>query len=359
MIKKYEVDKLIRYLANESTFEERKEVELWLEQNDSNKKHFEEIRSIWDTRTENIIWDSESAWMELLNKVSVSSDEKVEYTELIYKQPSFTETMHEVLTGFISRKHFIRYASVFIVLIISYLFINYLNLFQGFSSNKITWNEKVTISGQKEIVTLADNSKVTLNSGSRLRYPERFTDSNRDVYLEGEAYFEVAHDSENNFIVHTGSISTSVLGTKFNISAFSDDKKITVSLFEGKIQITDQEYNDYSKSRNIVLSPHQQWSYNLNTKNSEITKFDNDKVIGWKDNKLVFENESLKLVFKKLSRAYGVKFTCSNKSILSQKITTKFENQSIWLVAEVIKKTTGLEYNMKKRNNNIKELFFF
>jgi ferric-dicitrate binding protein FerR (iron transport regulator) len=183
-----------------------------------------------------------------------------------------------------------------------------------------------------------------------LRYPDSFSGNSRDIYLTGEAYFEVTHNDKQKFNVHSAGYSTTVLGTKFNVSAFPDEENITISLLEGKVKISPDHNKGIEAQKNIFLSTNQQWVYNQNNKQSEINSFNHEKAIGWKDNIMTFENVPLEKVFTKLERAYGVKFQLDGNS-KNQNITTKFNGDSIWLVAEVIKRTTGLQCRSITKNN--------
>lgn len=221
----------------------------------------------------------------------------------------------------------------------------------------IAWNEKATKMGEKFIVTFIDGTSITLNADSKLKYPIRFGEERREVYLEGEAYFEVAHDSTKRFIVHSGEIATSVLGTKFNISAFQNEKDITVSLLEGSVQVSANDLNP--NKGDIILSPAQQLVYDKDKETSKVRTFDEQTTAGWKDNVLVFDNEPLEKVLIKLQRTFGVQFELTDKSYNSKKIKGNFKNASFWTITEVIKKATGLQYKTIKENNELKKIVFY
>lgn len=221
----------------------------------------------------------------------------------------------------------------------------------------VAWNEKSTKMGEKFIVTLMDGTNITLNADSKLKYPLKFGEESREVYLEGEAFFEVAHDSTKRFIVHAGELATTVLGTKFNINAFQNEKDITVSLLEGSVKVS---ANDLTSNKgDIILSPAQQLVYDKNNETSKVKTFEEQTATGWKDNILVFDNEPLEKVLIKLQRTFGVQFELADKSYKGKKIKGNFKNESFWTVAEVIKKATGLQYKTIKENNETKKVVFY
>jgi transmembrane sensor len=224
-------------------------------------------------------------------------------------------------------------------------------------SDSIVWNEKVTSSGEKFVLVLSEGTKVTLNADTKLRYPENFNHTNREVYLQGEAYFEVSHNPKRPFIVRSGNILTTVLGTKFNVSAFSNEKNISISLLEGKVKISKNK--QFQVEEIAVLKPKQQLLYDKENNISSFEQFDSLEAVGWKDNIYKFANKPLGEVLSQLERAFGVKFSLADKSFLTQKITIKFEKNSLQTVIDVIKNLTGLNYKIVKEKSIIKEVLFF
>jgi len=276
------------------------------------------------------------------------------YSELIEKiKNKDRNTIQKILYS----PYFVRIAAsiiLFITLTTGVLFIS------GVFNKKqlaVAWNEKSTKIGEKFIVTLMDGTNITLNADSKLKYPMRFGEDSREVYLEGEAYFEVAHDSSKRFIVHSGEITTTVLGTRFNINAFQNEKEIIVSLLEGSVKVSTNDL--ISKKGDIILSPAQQLVYDKNDETSKVKTFDEQTAAGWKDNVLIFDNEPLEKVLIKLQRTFGVQFELADKSYNNKRIKGNFKNASFWTVAEVIKKATGLQYKTIKENNELKKVVFY
>jgi transmembrane sensor len=224
-------------------------------------------------------------------------------------------------------------------------------------SVSIALNEKRTVMGEKIIVTLLDGTKITLNADSKLKYPMRFGEESREVYLEGEAYFEVTHNDQKPFVVHTADVLTTDLGTKFNVCAFPNEESITVSLEEGKVEVSTGASG--TKKGDIFLSPTQQLVYNKEKETNKIEEFDLQKVIGWKDNILVFDNEPLSKVLVHLERYFGVKFEIADQSLADRNIKANFKNESFWTVVKVLEKATGLAYKTTKENNELKKIIFY
>jgi len=266
------------------------------------------------------------------------------------------EKYHYFTKAFFSPSLLKRAASIifFLIIVSGILYVS--GIFEQ-KTGSVVWNEKVTLSGEKSIITIPDGSIVTLNADSKLKYPDQFDDKIREVYLEGEAYFEVHHNSNRPFIVHSENLSTTVLGTKFDISAYPEKRTITVSLLEGKVKVSREEKGKDNEI--VVLKPKEQLLYDKENNVSSFEQFDSLEAVGWKDNIYKFENEPLGEVLSQLERAFGVKFKLDDQSVLLQKITIKFEKKSLQTVVDVIKSLTGLDYKILKENNNINEILFF
>ena len=166
--------------------------------------------------------------------------------------------------------------------------------------------EKANPKGQKSKIFLPDGSIVWLNAESKLLFPERF-DSVRVVKLVGEAYFEVTPNQQKPFLVDAAGLTTTVLGTAFNIKAFPDETEVQVALTHGKVEVSMEE-----QSENHILSPGNSLTYHQNTNKIDQSPFSSAEVIGWKDGILVFENTGHTEIFKRLSRWYGVSFFFEN-----------------------------------------------
>jgi ferric-dicitrate binding protein FerR (iron transport regulator) len=337
-----------KYLSKEASNEERASLYNYLEK-DEYYNLFTHLKSEWE-KAGTIPVETEFNIEDGLEKLS----QRIKNVE-----PSFSFDLKDNRSKFrfLFNPTLLKYAAsiaFFIVLVTGTLYVS------GIFKQKqvvISWNEKQTVMGEKYLATLSDGTIITLNANSKLRYPVRFTNGTRDIYLEGEAYFEVKHDSTKPFIVHSGNISTTVLGTKFNVSAFPHEKNIAVSLVEGSVKVSKEEAGTIENI--VMLQPDQQLVYNKENEIGTVEQFDLQEATGWKENKLVFRKEPFANVFVKLERTYGVKFELQDKSFSNQKITANFQNESLWTVSESLKKLTGLQYKTIKVNNVTKKIVFY
>ena len=154
--------------------------------------------------------------------------------------------------------------------------------------------------GGEYSLTLADGTKVWMNADSKLKYPISFLEDRRVVYLEGEAYFEVAKDASKPFIVSTTSGDISVLGTQFNVKNYAEDKTIYTTLVEGSVLFRG------TTNRETILAPGQQIIFSPEYGTQELKQVNVNNFISWKDNLFQFEELSLEDIMKTLSRWYDV-----------------------------------------------------
>ncbi|QEC78916.1 FecR family protein [Mucilaginibacter ginsenosidivorax] len=203
--------------------------------------------------------------------------------------------------------------------------------------------ETHTVAGQMKKIDLPDGTVVTLNAASKLRVAGNFDNEKREVYLDGEAFFDVKRDPQKPFIVHTGKVATQVLGTHFNVSAYQNDSNIIVSLIQGKVQVDIN--NDPSKR--IILDPGKQMTYSQNDHQAHVTDFTIEDITGWKVNKLVFNYDSWTDAAKKLSRWYGVPVQLEDSTLLRCKLKGTFDNIPLSKVMEQIKMVSDISWKMQ------------
>lgn len=204
---------------------------------------------------------------------------------------------------------------------------------------------------KNRVVFLPDGSKVILNAVSKLNYPSSFDDMDRrEVTLEGEAYFDIRHDANKPFIVHSGKVETIVLGTAFNIQAIDGQESITVTVTRGKVKVIDQE----KKQVLGVITPNQQIIYYLKDVNSVLNSVDSEKYLNWMNADLFCDNLTIAEVIELLEERYKVKIAIDDQSIQSQRFTTTFSKKER---LENILKTICLFNNLDYTYDSIKSSF--
>jgi len=202
--------------------------------------------------------------------------------------------------------------------------------------------------GTRSVITLSDGSRIWLNSGSSLKYPEHFTRNTREVYLNGEGYFEVDADKKTPFIVHTGIINVKATGTKFNINASGLDKNTSITLVSGKVTVC----KNIDPNRSVELAemlPDQHFTFDTTSGTFNHTREDTYKHIAWKDGKLVFRNEPLEDVLRKIGYYYNVDMVILDGKLREYRYRATFEEESIEEIMNLLKLSSPLDYRVEER----------
>lgn len=195
--------------------------------------------------------------------------------------------------------------------------------------------------GQKSCVELPDGSKVWLNSESRIAYNSGFNKTNRIIDMEGEVYFEVSQNKSLPFIVKAEEIAVEALGTTFNIMAYGEKNEIITTLVEGRISTS-------ANGQELVLAAGERCDFNKNNRSLTQRKVkDIEHIVPWKNNELLFENESLSNVAATLERLYDVKVVFLQQSITQYTYTGLVRNNSLKNILELISNTSPVDYTMK------------
>lgn len=201
------------------------------------------------------------------------------------------------------------------------------------SGDKNIYETVSTPPGQRYNLTLEDGTRVKLNAGSTLRFPDKFHGDTRKVELTGEAFFEVAPDPEKPFIIHSQGLNTTVLGTSFNIQAYPENEAVRVTVATGKVKVAPEK--DTSGTEKIFLTPDQQAIFDKQTHTVHTRKVNTAHFLEWTDGVIRFDDTSLGEAIAILERWYGVKIL--REGHLEQcHITAKFEKAELPVVLESI-----------------------
>ncbi len=218
------------------------------------------------------------------------------------------------------------------------------------SANTITKNTKVETK-KNRVIFLPDGSTVILSQGSKLNYPSTFDGmATREVYLEGQAFFDIRHNKQRPFIVHTGNLQTKVLGTAFNIKAIPGEDDIVVTVKRGRVSV-----NDENKILGII-TPNQQITYAKSKVKSLVRTVKNESYLTWKQEDLLIDNLTISEAAKLMEDRYNVKILINNPEIESLRFTTTFsKNATLEETLNSICLFNGLvyDYNKKKSIVNI------
>ena len=211
------------------------------------------------------------------------------------------------------------------------------------------FNEVYIPYGQKFELKLSDGTKVWLNSGSKLRFPQKFSTSkkHRMVYLEGEAFFDVTSNKKLPFIVNTHEVDIKVLGTEFNVSSYEDDKYISTTLVEGSVSV----YEARTPDNAILLTPSYQANYDKFGNKLSKKIVDTNDFTAWMQDRLVINNLTFSEILVKLERKYQVKIINNAQSLNNMTYKGEFENEDIESILKTISLSTP--FNFEKNQNTI------
>lgn len=208
--------------------------------------------------------------------------------------------------------------------------------------------EKVTQGGQKYSLTLSDGTQVRLNSDSKLVYPKRFDNNKREVFLEGEAFFDVVKHEKRPFIIKSADLTTTVLGTSFNMKVFPQEiSQVTVAT--GKVRVTSG--NSQSTIKSHLLIRGEQINYNPSSGRIRKNEVDIERFLAWKDGILIFEEMKLHEATKILERWYGVTITFDNDTVRNCRIVRgTYEDENLFYVLKSFQYFLGFEYKVVDGN---------
>lgn len=203
---------------------------------------------------------------------------------------------------------------------------------------------------------LSDGTLVSLNSGTTLRYPEQFgINGKRNVYLTGEAFFEVAKDKQHPFIVHSEETEIEVLGTRFNVSAYPEDKTVSSVLVEGSIKMSEKD----NPLNTVLLQPNQMAVWQKQSKKITRKNVDTSFYEAWTQGEIAFNDTPFSTITKIIERAYDVEIINENAVLARQSFTgsIKISESSVENILELLKRDTPFNYSIEQKTITITPIF--
>ncbi|RAJ76651.1 FecR protein [Chitinophaga dinghuensis] len=200
--------------------------------------------------------------------------------------------------------------------------------------------------GERKQIQLSDGSTIHLGAASQLQYPEQFTGATREITLTGEAFFEVATDAKHPFIIHTGNIATTVLGTSFKIAAF-EGQPLVVSVATGKVRVDDS--NNGVVRQLAILTAGKQVSWHQEHALVEYIRAED--VANWQNGRLVFNNQTLQEIATTLERWYDVKISFNRPQKAKEKVTvTLFAGSALNTTLQILSAGNNFNYSRNGRD---------
>jgi transmembrane sensor len=214
----------------------------------------------------------------------------------------------------------------------------------------IIYNTLETPRGGEYSIVLSDGTRIRLNAASKLRFPVTFPDKERRVYIEGEAYFEVTKNKTSPFVVITDQMEITVLGTSFNVMAYKEEDNIETTLVEGMVKIKSGN-NGLENTKSIEINPGEQAFLVKETQTLGSRKVNTKLYTAWKDGKLIFSNEPLDVLMRRLERWYNFETKYSSPEIKNYHFSGTLDRyQDFSGILEMISMTTSISFEIK---NNV------
>ncbi|MDP4149944.1 MAG: DUF4974 domain-containing protein [Bacteroidota bacterium] len=214
------------------------------------------------------------------------------------------------------------------------------------------WVTASNPSGKIQAILLPDGSRVWLNAASSIRYSPALGDAGggqREIVLEGEGFFDVRPDPGHPFIVHAGSLTTTVLGTSFDMKAFADEPLASVTVIRGRVAVRD------SARLLGVLTPARQLRRDSRTGKSAMSVIDTNKVTGWREGKLQFSGETMEEIAASLGRWYNTRFVFTDPAIGRCRYYLNFDNRiSLQQMLKALKETTDMDFRTDDSSSTIR-----
>jgi hypothetical protein len=215
------------------------------------------------------------------------------------------------------------------------------------SIEKLVYNTLKIPNGKRFELELSDGTVVHLNSGTTLKYPVKFiTGENRQVFLDGEAFFDVAKDKKHPFIVNADKLNVRVLGTHFNVSSYPEDDLTDVVLVEGSVGMYSVNEN-FDANKNTILKPGFKGSFNKDNNRISTKEVNTDMYTAWITGGLFFRDITFSNICKKLERKYDVSIVIKNKKLANEKFNASFKDKPIEEVISYFDDSFGFNYNRK------------
>ena len=363
-------DMIVRHLMDVATDEEREEVERWLAEDEGNREYYRKAKRYFETYytgEETRVVDSKGAWDEFV--VYADKSRKTHIWRMIVKYAAIllfplcvglgywflgNDTPQ---TTFVSGGISIEPGTTKAVLVFnsgqrvkltdSIAFEQAIEKFKpsGQVDIAIEYNKIIVPRGGEYNLVLADGTSVMINSDSKLSVPDRFEGKERRVRLEGEALFHVAQDVEHPFIVETDGGDVTVLGTVFNVNAYSGEDYVQTTLVEGRVA-----FQGKGMTEARTIAPGEQITYDVQTNSVNVEKVDTRIYTAWTEGKWIIEGERLDEIMKQLARWYDVTVFYQNaeaKDLVFTGDLEKYSNCNV--ILDIISMTTNVEFELKDR----------
>lgn len=327
-IENFNWELLSKYLNNEISPREKSEVELWLNENQNNREMLEQSRQMLDKvdsyyQLKN--FDADAAWKNVHSKINPAQHKVIQHKNV---------RKEAVLS-------FYKYAAIILIAIL----VGSIGFYIGFKDQKPATVTEIVSSENQVIneIILPDGSVVTLNSNSKLLFPEHFENDVREVTITGEAFFDVKPNPEKPFIINAGNAQVKVLGTAFNVCAYPETETVEVVVQTGKVQVTCKNAGLPTENHKVFLTPGEKGTfYNTGNLLEKVVNTD-PNFLAWKTHILEFNQVPLSEVIASLEKVYHIDIHLAEPELNDLLLTAQFDKKPVDFILNVVRLTFNLE----------------
>ena len=337
-------DLILNYLDGNISYAEEKKLQEWANENSRNSKELELLTKIWKSPASDLPEpDLDRALQNVKKKIAKVSSLETEKTSEVFKVER--KIGDKNLFEFLISSGFLKAAAAIIIFAAGIFFVS-----KWVSTSPL---KEISVANKmiKDVV-LSDGTRVKLDAGSTLKYSEKFEGDKREVFLNGEGYFEVTPDKFRPFIVYTNSAQIKVLGTKFNVRAWQKNDNVVVAVVDGKVQFG--KSNDNKETDNVTVLKGKMSSIDEEGNVSSPVYTDVSEHLSWMNREMHFQSRTLEEVLDQLSRWYDIKFSLPDDSYRKHHITIFMQNKPINDILELISLMMNFKY--EKSGNHVKFL---
>lgn len=330
---------IVRYLQGDCSEDELVMLLGWIRETAANRDMFVKIKQLYDLRPKGGLYPSEeeveSCWQRLLAKQGkFSLNESLSTPQNAKPQGKLRRIVTSTL----------RYAAVGLTFAVMAVAAQY--LFFNKEPDPVFNTIEVSPNSSLDRITLPDGSTVLLNSSTTFRFPDRFSSKVREVYIDGEGYFDIVRDEKKPFIIHANQQTINVLGTKFNVMDYSTDDYAITTLYSGRVKVLSSDI-DGQAAKEETLKPNQQVYLDKATARLTVSNIKPEMDRMWLNKTYHFHGEPLQRIVKRLEKLYHVNFTITDEKLQNEPFTGTFRlTMTIGQVLDIMNSGKHFSYKM-------------
>lgn len=339
-----------RYISRDYSEADEQFVRQWLDEDPSRKVVLKQLREVWEISGNLEIGDVDRAWADLSQQ---TTEQKKKLSGRIghFSKKTYHSSINTLM----------KVAAVLLVLAGSYGFYVYsvsMNSGNQAQQEQATYRTVSSQAGEQLHLRLKDGTKIVLNESSNIYYSDDYEENTRNIFLEGEAYFEVNHDHPHPFVVYANNARIEDIGTKFNVKTNGGEEKTEVVVSQGKVKVSPRKSDgsngqmpvhageeSVSDGSSVIVSEGQKVDVSAKTEILTVEKADLNVALAWLENQLIFDSEPLSSVIRKIEEQYQVNIEVADSALYRKKLTAAFEkSQSLENVIKVLSISLDTKY---------------